>query len=421
MGSVPIATSHFAALPSAPRDEIFALLGQFRQDTHPDRVNLGAGVYCSDAGEPWPLDVVRTVEQSFADKADPHRHDYIPIEGDQQFLALARDFVFGDACDADRLTSVQTVSGSGANHVGARFLAETLRPRRVWLSAPTWANHELIWKTVGVPVHYYPYYNAATRALDFAAMVDKLEAEAAPNDVLLLHACAHNPTGLDPTQAQWRVLAELCQRKGLFPFFDNAYQGFASGDPDRDAWAIRHFAQLQPPVEMCVAQSFAKNLGLYGHRAGAFHLVATGDGCTPAARDAVTANLAQIIRSEYSVSPRYGADIVKAVLGSKALTAQWHTELQTMSGRIRAMRRALFDELVRLGTPGKWVHIIDQIGMFSYTGLSVREVNYLRETYHIYIHSSGRISIAGLNTKNVKYVAAAIHAVRSDPSLVDFT
>lgn len=361
MGSVSTSTSHFAAVPSAPRDEIFELLGAYRRDTHPDRVNLGAGVYCSDAGEPWPLDVVRTVERTMSEKADLHRHDYTPIEGDQQFLALARDFVFGDACDPSRVTSVQTVSGSGANHVGARFLAETLRPRRVWLSAPTWANHELIWATVGVPVHFYPYYNAETRGFDFAAMVDTLEREAEADDVVVLHACAHNPTGLDPSQEQWTALAQLCQRKHLFPFFDNAYQGFASGDPIRDAWAIRHFAQLQPPVEMCVAQSFSKNLGLYGHRAGAFHLVATGDGCTAEAKDAVTANLAQIIRSEYSVSPRYGSDIAKAVLSSKALTAQWHADLQTMSGRILAMRQALFDELVLLGTPGKWVHIVDQV------------------------------------------------------------
>ncbi|KAL1898213.1 hypothetical protein Sste5346_003619 [Sporothrix stenoceras] len=418
MGSVPTSASHFAALPTAPRDEIFALLGEFRRDTHPQRVNLGAGVYCDNDGEPFPLDVVRTVEKSMNEKADPHRHDYTPIEGDQEFLALARKFVFGDACDESRLTSVQTVSGSGANHVGARFLANTIRPRRVWLSAPTWANHELIWATVGVPVHFYPYYNAETRALDFAAMVETLEKEAEANDVIVLHACAHNPTGLDPTKEQWIVLGELCQRKGIFPFFDNAYQGFASGDPSIDAWAIRHFAQLQPPIEMCVAQSFSKNLGLYGHRAGAFHVVATGEGCTPAAKDAVTANLAQIIRSEYSVSPRYGSDIVKAVLGNKDLTRKWQAELHTMAGRIIAMRVCLYEELRRLGTPGSWTHIIDQIGMFSYTGLTPPEVTYLKEKFHIYIHSSGRISIAGLNTKNVKYVAAAIHAVRSDPSLV---
>ncbi|CAK7216764.1 hypothetical protein SEUCBS140593_002980 [Sporothrix eucalyptigena] len=417
MGSVA-PTSHFAALPSPPRDEIFELLGAYRRDTHPDRVNLGAGVYCDDAGEPWPLNVVRDVESAMYEKADPHRHDYRAIEGDTEFLALARDFTFSTACEANRLTSVQTVSGSGANHVGARFLAETLRPRRVWLSNPTWSNHELIWETVGVPIHFYPYYNAETRNFDFEAMMATLEKEAQANDVIVLHACAHNPTGLDPNQAQWAAIGELCQRKGLFPFFDNAYQGFASGDPDRDAWAIRHFAQLQPAVEMCVAQSFSKNLGLYGHRAGAFHVVAANDGCSPQVRDAVIANLAQIIRSEYSISPRYGSDIAKAVLGSKALTAQWYSELQTMSSRIISMRQALYNELVRLGTPGSWTHIVDQIGMFSYTGLTFPEVKYLRETYHIYIHSSGRISIAGLNTKNVKYVASAIHAVRSNPAAV---
>ncbi|CAK7217758.1 hypothetical protein SBRCBS47491_003279 [Sporothrix bragantina] len=417
MGSMP--TSHFSGLVAPPRDEIFELLGAFRRDTFPDRVNLGAGVYCTDEGEPMPLQVVREVETAMYEKADPHRHDYRAIEGDAEFLALARDFTFSTACAADRITSVQTVSGSGANHVGARFLAETLRPRCVWLSNPTWANHELIWQTVGVPIRQYPYYNPDTRAFDFEGMMATLEAEAEADDVILLHACAHNPTGLDPNQEQWKAIGALCQRKRIFPFFDNAYQGFASGDPDRDAWAIRYFAQLQQPaLEMVVAQSFAKNLGLYGHRAGAFHVVAAGDGCTEGARDAVMANLAQIIRSEYSISPRYGSDIAKTVLGSKVLTAQWYTELQTMSSRIISMRQALYDELVRLGTPGSWVHIVDQIGMFSYTGLTYPEVKYLREKYHIYIHSSGRVSIAGLNTKNVKYVASAIHAVRSNPDAV---
>ncbi|CAK7265880.1 hypothetical protein SEPCBS57363_001813 [Sporothrix epigloea] len=417
MGSMP--TSHFSSLVAPPRDEIFELLGDFRRDTFPNRVNLSAGVYCTDEGDPMPLQVVRQAETAIYQTADPHRHDYGAIEGDAAFLALARDFTFSTACAANRVSSVQTVSGSGANHTGARFLAENLRPRRVWLSDPTWVNHELIWQTVGVPVHFYPYYNAKSRSFDFEGMVAKLEAEAEANDVILLHACAHNPTGLDPTQEQWKAIAQLCQRKSIFPFFDIAYQGFASGDPDHDAWAVRHFAQVQgPALEMCVAQSFSKNMGLYGHRTGAFHLVTAGDGSTSAARESIAANLAMIVRSEISMSPRYGSDIAKAILGSEALTTEWHSELQIMSSRLIAMRKALYDALVRLGTPGSWVHIVNQIGMFSYTGLTFSEVTYLRQKYHIYMHSSGRISMAGLNTKNVEYVASAIHEVRSNPAVM---
>jgi aspartate aminotransferase len=256
---------------------------------------------------------------------------------------------------------VQTISGTGANHIGARFLAENLRPRRVWLSDPTWANHHTIWQSVGVPQHQYPYYNHATRAIDFTALMEVLEREAEPRDVVLLHACAHNPTGLDPSQEQWRTIAELCQRKKLFPFFDNAYQGFASGDPVRDAWAISHFYHLQPPIEMCVAQSFSKNFGLYGQRAGAFHLVINNP--SESARDQVQANLAMLIRSEYSVAPRYGSTIIRTVLESDRLVQEWLVDLQVISGRIKKMRKVLYDELCRLGTPGSWSHIIEQVCM----------------------------------------------------------
>lgn len=254
---------------------------------------------------------------------------------------------------------MQTLSGSGANHIGARLLAQSIRPRRVWLSDPTWDNHFTIWESVGVPQRTYPYFNAATGTFDFAAMMEVLERDSQPRDVLVLHACAHNPTGSDPSREQWMAIADLCRRKELFPFFDSAYQGFASGDPAQDAWAIRHFYRQQPPREMCVAQSFSKNFGLYGQRVGAFHLVVNN--LSKPGRDAILGNLSQMIRSEYSVSPRYGAEIVKTVLQDEALSKAWVEDLQTMSGRIRSMRIALYDELCRLDTPGKWQRIIEQV------------------------------------------------------------
>ncbi|KIW14490.1 hypothetical protein PV08_07274 [Exophiala spinifera] len=422
-------SSHFSSLSPVETDEVFNLLGAYRQDTHPSRVNLGAGVYCTDEGESWPLRVVERVEKSLYEDRDPRRHDYIPIEGDRRFLDVARDLVFSSSSPTqppshagkrlsqqssvspDRVVSVQTISGTGANHTGARFLAETLRPGCVWLSDPTWANHHVIWSSVGVAQRLYPYYDARNCTVDFSAMMATLEREAQPRDVVVLHACAHNPTGLDPSRDQWAAIAELCRRKQLFPFFDSAYQGFASGDPARDAWAIRHFCELQPPQELCVAQSFSKNFGLYGQRAGAFHLVVND--ASMVTRASVLGRLAGILRSEISVSPRYGSTIVRTVLESEDLTHAWLADLQVMSGRIKAMRLALYSELCRLQTPGSWKHIVDQVGMFSYTGLTPAEVAILRERYHIYMLSSGRISVAGLNTKNVQYVAAAIHAVRT--------
>ncbi|KEY70216.1 hypothetical protein S7711_03433 [Stachybotrys chartarum IBT 7711] len=414
--------SCFSALPQVEKDEVFSLLAAFRSDTNPQCVNLGAGVYCSDEGKSWPLRVVERVEKQLSEQKDNGRHDYLPIEGDPRFLAVARRLTFStDAASSAgqeqpterQVVSVQTVSGTGANHLGARLLTESLQPRCVWLSNPTWANHHTIWQSLGVPQRTYPYYNASTNSIDFDAMIHVLEKEAQPQDVIVLHACAHNPTGLDPTKEQWIKVAELCQQKQLFPFFDSAYQGFASGDPDQDAWAVRYFYQLQPPMEMCVGQSFSKNFGLYGQRAGALHVVVNN--LSQAERDNVKANLAHLIRTEYSVPPRYGSTIVRTILESESLTKEWLDDLQHISGRIRSMRLALHDELCRLGTPGSWRHIIDQIGMFSYTGLSPSEVEVLRTRFHIYMLSSGRISVAGLNSKNVKYVGAAIHAVRIDP------
>ncbi|KAF7556052.1 hypothetical protein G7Z17_g1743 [Cylindrodendrum hubeiense] len=415
MGSIP--NGLFSSLPEVEKDEVFALIGQFRSDKHPDRVNLGVGVYFSDEGKSRPLEVVGKVEKSMHEQHDVTRHDYIPIEGDDRFLSAARDLVFSPSFPtplkeqkADpRIVSVQTISGTGANHVGARFLADHLKPRCVWVSDPTWANHHVIWESVGVPPRTYPYYNKSNCTLDFSGMMDVLERESQPGDAILLHACAHNPTGLDPTREQWIAIADLCHRKRLFPFLDNAYQGFASGDPVQDSWAIRYFHQYQPPMEMCVAQSFSKSFGLYGQRAGAFHLVLNDTSANT--KDNVLGNLAQLIRGEYSVAPRYGSTIVRTILESESLSNEWSAELQLMSSRIRSMRLALYEELCRLGTPGSW------IGMFSYTGLTPAEVEVLKKQYHIYLLASGRASIAGLNSHNVKYVAAAISAVRAKSHL----
>ena len=245
-------------------------------------------------------------------------HEYLPISGYGPFVSLARDLIFGynSPVGKGRIASIQTISGTGANHLGARFLADNLpllpstptqRSRKVWFSDPTWANHHLIWNlisagTSGSPIEQslYPYYHAATRSLDFEGMARILESKAERGDIILLHACAHNPTGLDPTRAQWRDIASLCERRGLFPFFDCAYQGFASGNLDDDAWAIREFASRG--MEMCVAQSFSKNLGLYGQRVGAFHLVCRTEVAARKARSQIVA----LQRAEISTPPAYG-------------------------------------------------------------------------------------------------------------------
>ena len=229
--------------------------------------------------------------------------------------------------------------------------------------------------------------------------------------IILLHACAHNPTGVDPTQEQWKEIATVVREGGHFPFFDCAYQGFASGDLERDAWAVRYF--VEEGFELCVAQSFAKNFGLYGERAGAFHFVASPSGDASGTIGRIASQLAILQRSEISNPPAYGARIASLVLNDRELFSEWEGNLRTMSGRIIKMREELQGKLEELGTPGKWTHITEQIGMFSFTGLNEEQVGKLRSEAHVYMTKNGRISMAGLNGGNVEYVAKAIdRAVR---------
>lgn len=384
-----------STLAPVPADEIFALNRAYATDDFAQKVSLGVGVYRTDDGKPWPLPVVREAEQQLLAEDNLFRHEYTAIEGDVAFLELARDLMFGfDAKDTSeqlqktkgRIGSVQTVAGTGANHLGALFLATQMKPKRVWLSNPSWANHLTIWELAGVPRKTYPYYNAATRSFDFAGMMATLEEEAEEGDAILLHACAHNPTGLDPSKEQWIAIADLCERKKIFPFFDSAYQGFASGSADEDAWAVRYFLNEKPNMEMCVAQSFSKNFGLYGQRVGAFHYV-LNDG-NQQLRDIVVNNLCHLIRGEYSMGPTGGCNIVKKVLTDPELTAKWHDSLKVMSSRIKSMRKALYDELVRLQTPGSWKHIVEQVCLHPSFHLSMYHphTDYNTLERHVFLH-----------------------------------
>lgn len=273
----------------------------------------------------------------------------------------------------------------------------------------------------------YRYWDPKTRGIDFDGFIADLEAAPA-NAVIVLHACAHNPTGCDPTQAQWKCIAETMRKRQLFPFFDSAYQGFASGDPNKDAWAVRYF--VSAGFELLCAQSYAKNFGLYSeYICWALHYAEDGDcmACFPSSltderignlvavqKDASTSarllsQLTLIVRAMYSNPPAFGSHVVARVLSDPTLRCEWMECIQTMSGRIIQMRAALFGELQALQTPGTWTHVTEQIGMFSYTGLSEAQVQFLIEKYHIYLLSSGRINMCGLNENNVKYVAKAIH------------
>lgn len=436
-------TVDFAAIPELSLDEAFALTAAFQADSHPKKVSLAAGVYRDDKSKPWILPSVKEVgnfaiesistlhfglssnieplqAKELLHKQSALNHEYLPIGGSATFLNSAKELILGVSTDSrSNVVSLQTISGTGANHMGAEFLAQQLKPKHVLISDPTWNNHHLIWTVAGPDViqKKYPYYRSETRSLDFEGMLSTLETEAVENDVVILHACAHNPTGIDPTRDMWKTLAQLFKRKKLFAFFDSAYQGFATGDLEADAWAVRHFQQTlfdgvvpaKGPIGMCIAQPFAKNFGLYGERVGAFHLVLPAT--TPAA--GAYSQLIRLTRAEISSPPLFGARIVQTILSDPRLRARWERDLKAMADRIKTVRSLLRREIEKHAGVGDWGHLESQIGMFSYTGLSEAQVLRLREVHHVYLMSSGRASLSGVNQSNVGYVADGISEVLS--------
>jgi len=297
------------------------------------------------------------------------------------------------------------LSGTGALRIGGEFIGKWLSGRIVYISDPTWGNHKAVFTNSGLKHTEYRYFNSKTLGLDYHGLIEDLK-KAPSGSIILLHACAHNPTVVDPTQEQWKGIAEVMQSHKLVPFFDCAYQGFATGSLERDRYAMELFANLG--FEMFIAQSFAKNFGLYGVRIGCFLVV-----CHPEHSEPVRSQLKLVARPMYSNPPSYGARIVSTVIRDPELFKEWTENLITMSGRIKQVRELLFNELKTLGTPGDWTHILNQIGMFTYTGLTEPQCERLIKEFHVYLLKSGRISMAGVNTHNVAYLARAIHAVVS--------
>jgi len=336
-------------------------------------------------------------------------HEYLPIGGLATYCQFAAKLIFGEdsaLLKEGKVVSVQTLSGTGALRVSGAFLQRFLNNSEIYMPNPTWANHIPIYTDSGIKVNSYTYYDPKTFGLNFKGMVEDLS-KAPKHSIILLHACAHNPTGVDPSQDQWKQIANLCQEKEHFVLFDSAYQGFASGDFVRDAFPIRHFVSQGLQVGVC--QSFAKNFGLYGERAGAFHLVCDN----PTVAQAVDSQLKILIRPMYSNPPLYPARIVSTILSDPQLYTLWSEEVKAMANRIISMRVKLSQELKRLGSKRDWSHITDQIGMFCFSGLTPEQTDELKNNHHIYLTRNGRISLVGLTTKNVGYLANAMHIVTS--------
>jgi aspartate aminotransferase, cytoplasmic len=397
--------SRFADLTQDPPIEVFELTRQFNEDSHPNKVNLGVGSYKDDNGKPWVLPIVRTVEQQLANDMTLN-HEYLPVLGLSEFSNAAVKLVLGNdslAVINNMAFGVQTLSGTGALKVGFDFLARN-GYKTLYVSDPTWGNHILMAKTSGFVVKKYRYYDPSTKSVDFEGLYQDIEA-APENSVMVMHGCAHNPSGIDISQDQWSQLSKLFKKKKLFPFFDVAYQGFCSGDLDKDASAIRYF--VQENHELFVAQSFAKNMGLYNERCGNLTVVTSNSELIPRLKSQFTT----VVRGNYSNPPAHGARVAAAILNNKALNDEWRENLRTMSTRMNNMRKLLYKKLNILSTPGNWDHILKSVGLFSFTGLNERQCNYLIKEYHIYLIRDGRINVSALTTGNIDYVANAIFDV----------
>ncbi|KAH7277281.1 hypothetical protein KP509_39G043800 [Ceratopteris richardii] len=356
-------------------------------------------------GKPYVLKVVREAEQRLIRDGSRNK-EYLSITGIPAFNKLSAKLILGEdspAIHEKRVCTAQCLSGTGSLRVGAEFLAKHYPQKVIYIPTPTWGNHPKVFTLGGLQVKSYRYYDPKTRGLDYEGLLDDLRA--APSDaVVLLHACAHNPTGVDPTREQWEGIRQIIRSKNMLPFFDSAYQGFASGSLDEDAHAVRLFAA--DGGECLIAQSYAKNMGLYGERVGALSIVCASE--SVATR--VDSQLKLVIRPMYSNPPIHGAAIVATVLGDRGLYQEWTVELKAMADRIIRMRHLLYEALRARGTPGNWEHIIKQIGMFTFTGLTKEQVNFMTKEYHVYMTSDGRISMAGLSSRTVPHLANAIHA-----------
>ncbi|EPQ29221.1 uncharacterized protein PFL1_03508 [Pseudozyma flocculosa PF-1] len=426
-------------MPTLPLDPMFHLNQRFVADQHPDKINLGIGAYRGEDARPWPLPSLQGAlraltagESGSDDPATLHvSHEYLGMDGLVPFTREAAKLLFGpDEAATPLLASMQTTGGSGANHFGACLIQRFYRGARnernqaiVYLSNPGWPNHRKIFEAAGAEVREYDYFTDRRRPrLELATMLEQLEA-APEQSVVVLHPCGHNPTGWDPSEEQWQRIADVMLRRRLYAFFDSAYQGFASGQLDRDAYAVRLFARLEVPMLVC--QSFSKNMGLYGQRLGCIHVAChrsssgDGDAAASATRDAVQSQLRSISREEISTPPRFPADLAHLVLTRPELKEQWHADMATMSARIRRVRTELVRLLTEeLRTPGDWTHIALQRGMFAYLQLSPEQCARLVEEGHIYLTPTGRASVSGLNDANVRHLAVWIdRVVRETPGI----
>jgi len=393
--------SLFSAVEMAPRDPILGLNEAFKTDTRTDKVNLGVGVYCNEEGR---IPLLRAVIEAETIRAAEHAsRGYLPIDGIQAYDQAVQKLLFGAASAllaAGRVITTQSVGGTGALKIGADFLKQLQPDAVVAISDPSWENHRALFEAAGFPVQNYRYYDAASHDVNRAGMLEDLNALPA-GSIVVLHACCHNPTGVDLTPADWQNVLEVVKAKGLIPFLDMAYQGFGDGIAE-DAAAVRLFADSG--LSFFVSSSFSKSFSIYGERVGALSIVTQSK--DDSARD--LSQVKRVIRTNYSNPPTHGASIVAAVLNSPDLRAKWEAELAEMRERISGMRRQMVELLAKKAPGHDFSFVARQRGMFSYSGLTAEQVGRLRTEFGIYALDTGRICVATLNQRNIEGVTDAI-------------
>lgn len=390
----------FEQLEAAPPDPILGLTAAFVEDANPDKLNLGVGVYCDGEGKTPVLASVVEAERRLLDRGESKT--YLPIDGSPEYGRVVRQLLFGAEVDG-RAVTVQAPGGTGALRVAGDFLHQLYPQARLWLSAPTWANHPKVFQAAGLETAEYAYFDTENNGLDFEAMLASVEKIPA-GDVILLHGCCHNPTGVDPDAEQWQRLGQALADGGVIPLVDFAYQGLGDG-LDEDAEGLRILCRSVP--ECLMASSFSKNFGLYKERVGAL----TVQAASPDAAAAVLSHLKVCIRTNFSNPPAHGAAIVTIVLQDPDLRRTWDGEVAAMRERINGMRRTLVAKLAESGVTGDFSFIERQRGMFSFSGLNADQVARLREEYAIYIVGSGRINVAGITDRSIDHLCDAIAAV----------
>lgn len=393
--------SLFSAVELAPRDPILGLNEAFNADTRTHKVNLGVGVYCNEEGR---IPLLRAVIEAETQRAAQHAsRGYLPIDGIVAYDQAVQKLLFGadsPLLAAGRVVTTQSVGGTGALKIGADFLKQLSPNATVAISDPSWENHRALFETAGFPVKNYRYYDAATHDVNRAGMLEDLNALPS-GSIVVLHACCHNPTGVDLTPADWNNVLEVVKAKGHIPFLDMAYQGFGQGIAE-DAAAVRLFAESG--LDFFVSSSFSKSFSLYGERVGALSIV------TESKEEAtrVLSQVKRVIRTNYSNPPTHGATIVATVLNSPELRAMWEAELAEMRQRIHSMRKQMVELLAQYGAQQDFSFVGRQCGMFSYSGLTVEQVARLKDEHAIYALDTGRICVASLNQNNIHVVTKAI-------------